>query len=101
MNNQYEQLLLTAIFAAKRAGEVILEIYNSDFAVEHKDDESPLTLADTRAHEVIVNNLQKPSAMNHPQGTTHTSPLPILRGGSRGHPLTGCPRMQHTVFLSI
>jgi len=42
MNNQYEQLLLPAIFAAKRAGEAILEINNSDFAVEHKDDESPL-----------------------------------------------------------
>lgn len=56
--NQYPQLLLAALSAAKRAGKVILEVYNSDFAVEQKDDESPLTLADKQSHESILNDLK-------------------------------------------
>ncbi len=36
------------------AGTAILEVYNSDFAVEQKDDKSPLTLADRRSHEIIA-----------------------------------------------
>jgi 3'(2'), 5'-bisphosphate nucleotidase len=41
----------------RRAGDAILEIYNSDFAVEHKADESPLTQADLAAHHIIVAGL--------------------------------------------
>ncbi|MBI5101378.1 MAG: 3'(2'),5'-bisphosphate nucleotidase CysQ [Nitrospirae bacterium] len=52
-----EQLLLLAVIAARSAGEAILEVYESDFAVEHKDDKSPLTLADRRAHDVITGHL--------------------------------------------
>ena len=54
-----EDLVLTAIEAAFEAGEKILEVYDSDFAVEHKDDKSPLTLADKKSHEVIVSYLKK------------------------------------------
>jgi len=44
--------------AAKKAGEAILEIYNgADFGIEHKKDESPLTKADTAAHNIIVEKL--------------------------------------------
>jgi len=39
------------------AGTAILEVYNSDFAVGQKDDRSPLTLADMRAHEIIADGL--------------------------------------------
>ena len=39
------------------AGKEILNIYNSDFAVEHKDDKSPLTEADKKAHLKIVDGL--------------------------------------------
>ncbi len=39
------------------AGAAILEVYNSDFAVEQKDDKSPLTLADKRSHEIIASQL--------------------------------------------
>lgn len=42
---------------ATRAGEKILEVYNSDFAVEEKDDKSPLTAADLASHHVIVDGL--------------------------------------------
>ena len=44
--------------AALNAGSAILEVYQSDFAVETKDDKSPLTLADRRSHEVIASALK-------------------------------------------
>jgi 3'(2'), 5'-bisphosphate nucleotidase len=49
--------LVKAIQAAIKAGKAILEVYHSDFSVEYKTDDSPLTLADRRSHEIIVNNL--------------------------------------------
>ena len=52
-----EQLLLTAIEAAIQAGRAILEIYETDFVVEHKADDSPLTLADRRSHQILVDHL--------------------------------------------
>lgn len=55
---QKEQLLNTVIKAALNAGKAILEVYESEFAVEHKDDKSPLTLADKRGHEEIVKVLE-------------------------------------------
>jgi 3'(2'), 5'-bisphosphate nucleotidase len=39
---------------AVRAGVEILKIYNSDFAIQHKDDASPVTEADHRAEEIII-----------------------------------------------
>ena len=36
MDIQYENLILATLRAAKRAGEAILEVYDSDFAVEQK-----------------------------------------------------------------
>ena len=50
--------LFTAMEAALAAGRAILEVYDSDFEVEHKADDSPLTLADRRAHEIIVAGLE-------------------------------------------
>jgi 3'(2'), 5'-bisphosphate nucleotidase len=52
-----KELLFTSINAALKAGEAILNVYESDFAVEHKEDKSPLTLADKNAHEVICSLL--------------------------------------------
>ncbi len=49
-------IINTAIKAAILAGEKILEIYNdptSDFSVEKKADNSPLTIADKASHHVI------------------------------------------------
>ena len=45
--------------AAQAAGAAILEVYNSDFAVERKEDRSPLTLADRRSHEILSAYLKK------------------------------------------
>lgn len=43
---------------AGQAGEKILEIYNTEFSVEQKDDKSPLTAADMASHRTIVARLQ-------------------------------------------
>ena len=44
---------------ARAAGDAILAIYRQPFAVEFKQDESPLTAADQGAHEVIVQALAR------------------------------------------
>ncbi|MCD4695008.1 MAG: 3'(2'),5'-bisphosphate nucleotidase CysQ [Bacteroidales bacterium] len=46
-------LLEIAIEASIKAGEKILEIYDGDFTVEMKKDQSPLTIADTSSNEII------------------------------------------------
>ena len=43
---------------AREAGRQIMEVYESDFAVEQKADDSPLTLADRKAHETIQKGLE-------------------------------------------
>ena len=56
MNNNY----LIAIQVAVKAGIAILEIYGmEDFGIESKADESPLTIADKRAHEIITEALKE------------------------------------------
>jgi 3'(2'), 5'-bisphosphate nucleotidase len=52
--------MLMAIQSSLEAGYAILDVYHSDFSVEYKPDDSPLTLADKRSHEIIVNNLRPP-----------------------------------------
>ena len=47
------------IDAAVSAGKKILQIYNSDFDVNYKKDNSPLTLADKEAHSIILSYLEK------------------------------------------
>lgn len=48
------------IAIAKQAGDEIMTIYNStDFWVEFKDDDSPLTKADIASNTVIVSSLKK------------------------------------------
>ena len=42
---------------AERAAAAILAVYESDFAVEQKDDRSPLTAADLASHHLIVEGL--------------------------------------------
>lgn len=45
-------------YISLQAGEEILKVYDSDFAVESKDDRSPLTLADKKAHLAIAAGLE-------------------------------------------
>ncbi|WP_163527364.1 3'(2'),5'-bisphosphate nucleotidase CysQ [Halobacillus ihumii] len=51
------------IQAALDAGKEIMNIYETDFDVEYKEDESPLTIADQRSHEIIKEVLQE----NYPE----------------------------------
>lgn len=67
------KLLETAISASLEAGHEILSVYqhpDADFKVEMKSDNSPLTLADRKAHRVIVDRLRQ-------------TPFPILSEESR------------------
>lgn len=50
-------LLDPVLAIAIAAGREILEVYDSDFSVATKDDASPLTQADLRAHRAIVAGL--------------------------------------------
>jgi len=47
------------ITIAREAGEAILKVYEKDFEVETKADNSPLTEADKNANDVIVKGLQE------------------------------------------
>ncbi|MCB5184295.1 3'(2'),5'-bisphosphate nucleotidase CysQ [Methylobacillus gramineus] len=54
MNN----IELSALIAlSRKAGAAIMEIYRSDFSVQHKGDQSPLTEADLAAHRIIAMGL--------------------------------------------
>ena len=50
--------LNTAIEASIKAGVEILKIYTTDFEVVSKDDDSPLTMADNNANDVINSFLE-------------------------------------------
>ncbi len=47
------------IAIAQQAGDIILEYYHSDFSVDYKADNTPLTQADTAANDAIVSALSK------------------------------------------
>lgn len=52
------QLLELAINAAMLGGEEILKIYNDEFEVSFKEDNSPLTIADKNANDIIESFLE-------------------------------------------
>jgi 3'(2'), 5'-bisphosphate nucleotidase len=53
-----EQLCSDCVDIAQNAGKQILDIYNSGFEIEEKDDKSPLTNADMASHHTIVDGLR-------------------------------------------
>lgn len=53
-----DKLLSIAIRSAYLGGVEILKIYEQDFDVDYKEDNSPLTLADQKANDVISMHLQ-------------------------------------------
>jgi len=58
-DQNYQQYLDAVIAIAKDAGEAIMQVYATDFDVEKKSDNSPLTQADLAAHTVIVSALKE------------------------------------------
>lgn len=53
MSLDYCALLKGVNPIAHEAGKAILDIYETDYAIEHKDDKTPLTEADMAAHHII------------------------------------------------
>src|SRR5680860_423198 len=53
----YSSILPDIIRVADEASEKVLRIYQSDFKVSYKEDESPITAADVASHEIIVKGL--------------------------------------------
>lgn len=62
-----EYLCQNALAIARLAGKKILDIYESDFSIEHKEDNTPLTTADLAADLIIRTELK-----------TLTPDIPIL-----------------------
>ena len=52
--SEHTSHLFVSIQAALAAGKQILEVYESDFAVEYKADNSPLTRADRKSNDILV-----------------------------------------------
>lgn len=52
-------MLQQLVNIAQQAGDAIMMVYSTDFSVETKSDDSPLTRADQAAHELIVHELTK------------------------------------------
>ena len=57
-NDELQQWLQQVIEIAHVAGHKIMEVYASEFAITHKDDNTPLTEADLAAHNSIVKGLK-------------------------------------------
>ncbi len=53
------QLLDDTIKLSIRAGDEILKIYNTEYAIDIKEDQSPLTTADLASHNCLVAGLEK------------------------------------------
>ena len=52
------QMIWDAVRASIKAGDAIIRIYDTDFSVSSKADNSPLTRADMEAHTIITDILK-------------------------------------------
>lgn len=68
LNTFLQECLTFSLLAAKEAGEAILAVYQGHIDVTYKDDKTPLTLADERAHTIILNHLSSEAL----------KPMPVL-----------------------
>jgi 3'(2'), 5'-bisphosphate nucleotidase len=57
--SDYSHQLQTAVELARQAGRLILEIYATDFSVAYKGQSDPVTEADQRANDLIVEGLRR------------------------------------------
>ncbi|MBQ4340302.1 MAG: 3'(2'),5'-bisphosphate nucleotidase CysQ, partial [Firmicutes bacterium] len=57
MLNRLNEILDDCISAAYEAGEAILKIYNEGFHVQEKADHTPVTEADIKANQIILERL--------------------------------------------
>eukprot|EP00163_Fabomonas_tropica_P029178 TRINITY_DN6175_c0_g3_i1.p2 TRINITY_DN6175_c0_g3~~TRINITY_DN6175_c0_g3_i1.p2 ORF type:complete len:256 (-),score=25.45 TRINITY_DN6175_c0_g3_i1:329-1096(-) len=54
----YSSILPDVIKVADEASEKVLHIYQSDFKVDYKEDQSPVTAADIASHDIILKGLR-------------------------------------------
>ena len=73
------------IAIAREAADAILAVYDSEFAIQHKDDRSPLTAADLAAHRCIVAGLSAltPDIPVLSEESAHEVPTALRRSWSR------------------
>ncbi|MDR9425106.1 MAG: 3'(2'),5'-bisphosphate nucleotidase CysQ [Marinobacter sp.] len=55
----YSSILPDLLKIADEASEKVLHIYQSDFKVNYKEDQSPITAADLASHDIIVRGLRR------------------------------------------
>ena len=55
----YDMLREGIIALSRQASDAIMRVYGGEFAVQHKDDDSPLTAADLASHRCIVEGLER------------------------------------------
>ncbi len=68
LNAFLQECLILSLPAAIKAGAAILDVYQGDIDVSYKEDKTPLTVADERAHTIIMNHLS----------VQHLKHIPIL-----------------------
>ncbi len=71
-----KSLLPGVIEIAKQAGDKIMEIYNRDFSVLQKKDDSPVTEADMAAHAIIDDGLED-LAPEYPMLSEESASIPF------------------------
>ena len=74
--NDTKALHEAVIALAREAAAKILEVYESEFAVQHKDDRSPLTAADLASHRCILAGLER-LAPDIPVLSEESAELPV------------------------
>lgn len=79
---------------ACEAGRAILEVYETKFEVDYKEDSSPLTMADRRSHDIILEGLA--SLVCSP---VFTEPIPVLSEEGRDIPYS--ERSKWKVFWMV
>ncbi|MGH8122816.1 MAG: inositol monophosphatase family protein, partial [Rudaea sp.] len=57
MTTNHEELVRGCAAIARTAGHAIMRVYDDDFVIQRKDDNSPLTAADLAAHRAILDGL--------------------------------------------
>lgn len=59
LSNHTQINVQDVIAIAREAGCAVLDVYQRDFAVEYKADDSPLTIADRQSHDIIATGLKR------------------------------------------
>jgi 3'(2'), 5'-bisphosphate nucleotidase len=78
-----QQFLPTLIKSALNAGAAIMDVYKSDFVVRHKNDDSPVTIADERAEDIInaaISDFEEPIPVIGEEGVAKGH-VPDISGG--------------------